>query len=76
MCCAFTLSDTDIVVSPAYVKFGEVACTLESMDWIIDEGERILILSCDGIKSSIVLDEAELTILLLDEENWGTWWRF
>jgi hypothetical protein len=26
----------------------------------------------DGIESSIVLDEAELTILLLHEEDWGT----
>jgi hypothetical protein len=27
-----TLLDTDIVVSPAYIEFGEVTCTLESMD--------------------------------------------
>jgi hypothetical protein len=31
-----------------------------------------LIFSCDGVECSIVLDEAELTILLLDEEDWGT----
>jgi hypothetical protein len=35
-------------------------------------GERILIFSCDGIECSIVLDKVELTILLLDEEDWGT----
>jgi hypothetical protein len=40
-----------------------------------NEGERVLILLCDGIKSSIVLDKAKLAILLLDEEDWGPQWR-
>jgi hypothetical protein len=66
------LSDADIIVSPSYVKLGEVLRALESMDEIVDEGEGVSIFSCDGVECSIVLDEAELTILLLDEENWGT----
>jgi hypothetical protein len=64
-----TLSDMDIIVS---LELGEVSCALESMDEIIDEGEGVSIFSRDGIECSIVLDEAELTILLLDEEDWGT----
>jgi hypothetical protein len=38
------------------------------MDEVIDEGERIAILPNDRIQSSVVLDEAELSILLLDQE--------
>jgi hypothetical protein len=39
------------------------------MDEIVDERVRIPILPGDGIQSSVVLDEAELSILLLDEED-------
>jgi hypothetical protein len=42
------------------------------MDEIVDEGKGVPIFSCDGVECSIVLDKAELTILLLDEEDWGT----
>jgi hypothetical protein len=66
------LPDADIIVSPSYIKLGEVLHAFESIDEIIDEGERVSISSCDGTECSIVLDEAELTILLLDEEDWGT----
>jgi hypothetical protein len=38
------------------------------MDEIVDEREWIPILPGDRIQSSVVLDEAELSILLLDEE--------
>jgi hypothetical protein len=66
------LSDADIIVSPSYIKLGEVLHTLKSMDEIIDEREGVSIFLHDGVECSIVLDEAELTILLLDEEDWGT----
>jgi hypothetical protein len=39
------------------------------MDEIVDERERIPILPGDRIQSSVVLDKAELSILLLDEED-------
>jgi hypothetical protein len=42
------------------------------MDEVSDEGERISILPGDRIQSSVVLDEAELSILLLDEEDWSS----
>jgi hypothetical protein len=35
----------------------------------VDERERILILLGDCIQSSVVLDEAELSIFLLDKED-------
>jgi hypothetical protein len=59
--------NTDIIVSPSYIEFGEVSCALESMYEIINEGEGVLILSCDDNECLIVLDKMELTILLLDE---------
>jgi hypothetical protein len=66
------LLDADIIVSPSYIELGEVSRTLESIDEIINEGEGVSVFSCDGIECSIVLDKAELTILLLDEKDWGT----
>jgi hypothetical protein len=37
------------------------------MDEVVDEGERIAILPGDCVQSSVVLDEAELPIFLLDK---------
>jgi hypothetical protein len=51
------------------VQLSEVVRALELMDQVIDEGEWIPILPGDCIQGSIVLDEAELSILLLDEED-------
>jgi hypothetical protein len=45
---------------------------LEPMDEVVDEGEWVAILPGDGVQSSVVLDEAELSILLLDEEDRGS----
>jgi hypothetical protein len=42
------------------------------MDEIVDEGEGVSIFLRDGVECSIVLDKAELTILLLNKKNWGT----
>jgi hypothetical protein len=39
------------------------------MDKVVDEGEQIPIFPGDHIQSSVVLDEAELSILLFDEED-------
>jgi hypothetical protein len=61
--------DTDVIVSPADIQLSEGACALEPMDKVVDEGERVPILPGDRIQSSVVLDEAKLSILLLDEED-------
>jgi hypothetical protein len=39
------------------------------MDKVVNKWEQIPILPGDRIQSSVVLDEAELSILLLDEED-------
>jgi hypothetical protein len=62
-------SDMDIIISPVHIELGEAPCTLELTDQVINEWWGVSILSCDGIEGSIVLDEAELTILLIDEED-------
>jgi hypothetical protein len=42
------------------------------MDEVINEGEWILILPGDGIQCMVVLDRADLSIFLLNEEDWGS----
>jgi hypothetical protein len=69
------LSNADIVVSPSHIKLGEVLHALESMDEIVNEWKGVSIFSCD-VECSIVLNKMELTILLLDEEDWGTYRGF
>jgi hypothetical protein len=41
------------------------------MDEVVNEGEQIAILPGDRIQSSVVLDKAELSILL-DQEDWSS----
>jgi hypothetical protein len=53
----------DIIISPAYIELGKVSYVFELIDQVIN------ILLHDGIEGSIVLDEVELTILLLDEKD-------
>jgi hypothetical protein len=53
-----TLSDPNIIVSPAHVELGGVACTLEVMDYIVDQQEWVVILACDGIEGAVVLHRA------------------
>jgi hypothetical protein len=43
-------SDMDITVSLSDIELGEVSCTLESMDEIVNQGEGVSIFSCDGIE--------------------------
>jgi hypothetical protein len=45
---------------------------LEPMDKVVDKWEGILILPSDCIQSSVVLDEAQFSIFLFDEEYWGS----
>jgi hypothetical protein len=40
------------------------------MDEVVNERERIAILPGDRIQSSVVLDKVELSMFLLEEEDW------
>jgi hypothetical protein len=64
-----TFSDIDIIISPAYIELGKVSYAFELIDQVINKWWWILILLHDGIEGSIVLDEVELTIFLLDKKD-------
>src|SRR3979490_1871806 len=65
-----------IVIPPADIELGEVLHAFESVDEVVNEGKGIAILSGDQIERTIVLDKAKLSVLLLDEEDGSTYWRF
>jgi hypothetical protein len=46
-CCLplVTFMDLDIVVSLVHIKLGEVTCTLEAMDWVIDKREGVVVMA-------------------------------
>ena len=67
--------DSDIVVSPSNVKLGEDFCSLEFIDEIGDERERVRVTDGVFIDVAIVLTGSEATIFLFNEEErrrlWG-----
>jgi hypothetical protein len=52
------LSDTNIVVSLAHVELGEIGCTLEVMDQVVNQRGGIVILVHDNIEGVVVLYKA------------------
>ena len=65
------LSDSDIVETPSDIQLSKVLLTLEFCDQLGDEWNRMMVFDCDGVQGSVVLDESERAILLLDKEDWG-----
>lgn len=63
------LFDLDIVVPPLDIQLREVPSSLKPMDQIVYEWEWVPIFLSYHIECTIVLDEAEFPILLLDEED-------
>ena len=67
--------DSDSVVSPSNVKLGEDFCSLEFIDKVRNEGERVCIMDGMFIDIAIVLTGSEATIFLFDKEEreclWG-----
>ena len=52
-----SLSDTNVMIPPSYVEFGEVLRLRQSVDYVCGQGEWIPIFNSDFVKSAIVLDE-------------------
>src|SRR6266481_5460881 len=73
-----TLFDMHIVISPTYVQLREVLGFgfRNLVDNIGDEGEQVGVLHRHGIELLVVLHEPELTVLLIDKEDWGCHQRF
>ena len=61
--------DTDIVVSPSYIEFGENLGVPEFIDEVGDEGEGIGVTNGMFVKVSVVLAGAKSAILLFDKEE-------
>ncbi|KAG5349506.1 hypothetical protein C0989_003360 [Termitomyces sp. Mn162] len=71
-----SLLNVHIVVTPLDVQFSEVLHTLEVVDELRDEGERVAILHHHDVEYLIVLYQLEGAILLFDEEDWRGHWGF
>ena len=62
--------DADVVVSPADVELREPSFAFELIDDVISLGQRVVVAFHDSIEFPVVLDGAELSVLLFDEEEW------
>ncbi len=60
-----------IVIPPSNVQFGIDMGIAEIMYKIGNQGEWVLVTYCYGIYFSIVLYQSQLSIFLLDVEEWG-----
>jgi len=63
--------DAYIIEAPTDVEFCEVLGSSELRDKFRDERERVSIFDGYSVQCTIVLDQSERTILLLNEEHWG-----
>ena len=70
-----SILDSDIVVSPSDIKFGEDFHSLEFIDEVGDEWKEVCVMDCVFINIVVVLTGAEATILLFNKEErrclWG-----
>jgi hypothetical protein len=64
-----TLLDVDIVESPADVQLCKVSYSLEAVDQVIYKGEWVPVFAGYHVEHTVVLYEAEFTILLLNKED-------
>ncbi|KAG5334194.1 hypothetical protein C0989_004080 [Termitomyces sp. Mn162] len=64
-----SLLNAHIIVTPLDIQLSEVLHTLEVVNELGDEGERVTVLHCHGIEYLIVLNQSEGAILLFDEED-------
>src|SRR5258708_29409951 len=63
--------DTNIVVPPMYVEFGEEGATSKVINGLGNERRHVPLLLGPSVNGSVVLDRAELSVFLFDEEEVG-----
>ena len=67
--------DSDIVVPPSDIELGKKFCSLEFIDEIRDERERVRVTDGMFVDVAIVLTRSEAAIFLFNEEErrrlWG-----
>ena len=61
--------DSDIVISPSYIKLGEDLGVFKFVDEVRNQGEGVCILDSMAIEISVVLARLEAAILFLNEEE-------
>ena len=66
--------DSDIIISPLDIKFGEDFCPLEFIDKIRNEWKGVCIMDSVFVNVAVVMARAKATIFLLDEEEGGCLW--
>ena len=66
--------DLHIIVSPLDVKFGEDFRSLEFIDKVGNERERVCIMDSVFVDVAMVLTGLKATVLLFDEEERGCLW--
>jgi hypothetical protein len=71
-----TIFDTNIVVPPSDIEFGEILCPFEFLDKFLNKREWITIFDCNGIQLSVVLYGSKGTIFFLNEKEGGCKWQF
>ena len=64
-----SISDPNIVVSPAHVQFSESFCSFEFVEEFTNQGKGIGVLDRMFIEISVILAWSKLSILLIDEEE-------
>ena len=69
-----SILDSDIVVSPLDVKFGEDFCPLEFINEVGNEWKGVCITDCVFVNIAVILTRAEVTILLFSKEEGRCLW--
>ena len=64
-----TFLDSDIVITPSYIKLGEDLGISEFVNEVRDQREGVCILDSMTVKVSVVLAGSKASILFLDEEE-------
>src|SRR6266404_3193388 len=61
--------NSNIVISPSYIKLGEDVCVLHLADKIGDERQGVSISNGKFVQLSVILYRSEFTIFLFDKEE-------
>jgi len=66
--------NANLMIAASQVKLGEVACTMQLIEELIDPRQRIPILNRDAVQSPEVDAHSLTSICLLHEEHWSSEW--
>ena len=64
--------DSDIVISPLYIKLGEDLGVFKFVDEVGNQGEGICVLDSVAVEELVILARSEAAVLFLDKEERGS----